>query len=409
MADQEATVIAELKAAQGQPADIGGYHKADDGKVKAVMRPSATFNRLPAALVRIERGGGPLAIGVQAIGPCLACNTCIRPPGSGVCRSCRNSARARSDAMTHETNPSTPAFAPTTAPMRSSARALAVRAEAVDTLNWLDNFAAAPAPVRDGLGLATHDAAASSAMPEAALAGIHATLAMVRSRIPFSHFNMVLNLGCPAVADDAAFEAIERFYGEAGMAGHWVLVNDYTEPADLDARLRSRGYAQDGAWERVVLQGARPELWQAHAQGCESVTPENAADWSSFILNCYRMPPPIADWLHALVGRPGWFHALRRAGGAEGAPVVMVRSLFMDPEGWAWLGIDAPIPGLMAPCHEDDQKVSSHLLTQAALAGAHSFVSDIELPDPARGSEAYRRWAQLGFAPAYLRRLFRKG
>jgi isocitrate dehydrogenase len=48
MADQEATVIAELKAVQGQPADIGGYYKADDAKVKAVMRPSATFNRLLA-------------------------------------------------------------------------------------------------------------------------------------------------------------------------------------------------------------------------------------------------------------------------------------------------------------------------------------------------------------------------
>jgi hypothetical protein len=33
-----------------------------------------------------------------------------------------------------------------------------------------------------------------------------------------------------------------------------VLVNDYSEPADLDARLRARGYAGDGTWQRVVLQ-----------------------------------------------------------------------------------------------------------------------------------------------------------
>jgi hypothetical protein len=45
LADNEATIIAELAAVQGKPVDIGGYYKADDAKVKAVMRPSATFNR----------------------------------------------------------------------------------------------------------------------------------------------------------------------------------------------------------------------------------------------------------------------------------------------------------------------------------------------------------------------------
>ncbi|MEN3296261.1 MAG: isocitrate dehydrogenase, partial [Burkholderiales bacterium] len=36
--------VAELIEVQGKPVDIGGYYKADDAKVKAVMRPSATFN-----------------------------------------------------------------------------------------------------------------------------------------------------------------------------------------------------------------------------------------------------------------------------------------------------------------------------------------------------------------------------
>ncbi|MFC5512282.1 NADP-dependent isocitrate dehydrogenase [Massilia jejuensis] len=42
--DNEATILAELLAVQGKPADIGGYYKADEAKVTAVMRPSATFN-----------------------------------------------------------------------------------------------------------------------------------------------------------------------------------------------------------------------------------------------------------------------------------------------------------------------------------------------------------------------------
>jgi isocitrate dehydrogenase len=44
LTDNEQTIIAELKAVQGQPADIGGYYLADKKKVTAVMRPSATLN-----------------------------------------------------------------------------------------------------------------------------------------------------------------------------------------------------------------------------------------------------------------------------------------------------------------------------------------------------------------------------
>ncbi len=44
LAENEQKIVDELLEVQGKPADIGGYYKADDAKVKAVMRPSATFN-----------------------------------------------------------------------------------------------------------------------------------------------------------------------------------------------------------------------------------------------------------------------------------------------------------------------------------------------------------------------------
>jgi isocitrate dehydrogenase len=44
LAANEQKIVAELLEVQGKPVDIGGYYKADDAKVKAVMRPSATFN-----------------------------------------------------------------------------------------------------------------------------------------------------------------------------------------------------------------------------------------------------------------------------------------------------------------------------------------------------------------------------
>ena len=47
---EEATIVAELTAVQGKPADIGGYYAPDTAKVTAVMRPSATFNAALATL-----------------------------------------------------------------------------------------------------------------------------------------------------------------------------------------------------------------------------------------------------------------------------------------------------------------------------------------------------------------------
>jgi isocitrate dehydrogenase len=44
LADNEQKIVAELIDVQGKQVDIGGYYKPDDVKVKAVMRPSATFN-----------------------------------------------------------------------------------------------------------------------------------------------------------------------------------------------------------------------------------------------------------------------------------------------------------------------------------------------------------------------------
>ncbi len=49
LTDNEQTIVAELAAVQGQPADIGGYYLADDDKVNRVMRPSATLNAALAA------------------------------------------------------------------------------------------------------------------------------------------------------------------------------------------------------------------------------------------------------------------------------------------------------------------------------------------------------------------------
>ncbi|MFG3496488.1 NADP-dependent isocitrate dehydrogenase [Streptomyces sp. NPDC047928] len=50
LTEQERTIVDELIAVQGSPADIGGYYQPDPAKAAAVMRPSQTFNQALATL-----------------------------------------------------------------------------------------------------------------------------------------------------------------------------------------------------------------------------------------------------------------------------------------------------------------------------------------------------------------------
>ncbi|GLW70851.1 isocitrate dehydrogenase, NADP-dependent [Kitasatospora phosalacinea] len=50
LAEQEQTIVDELIAVQGQPADLGGYYQPDPAKAAAVMRPSKTLNDALASL-----------------------------------------------------------------------------------------------------------------------------------------------------------------------------------------------------------------------------------------------------------------------------------------------------------------------------------------------------------------------
>lgn len=276
-----------------------------------------------------------------------------------------------------------------------SARDIAIHAEAADASSWFDQIEAASPMVRAALAL---DARRDDA------------LAMVRSRVPFSHFNMVLTLGCPAPVDDAAFAAIDRFYADpSGVARHWIVVNDHSEPSDLGLRLEERGYIPSSTWDRVISRSARRNVWSVMATGVEAVTVSNATEWARFLLKTYDMPPPISDWLLGMVERPGWAHAILREGASADGRIVMARSLYLAPTGWAWLGIDGPVPGVMAPCFDDDQRVAAHLLQWAVQRGAHSFVSEIEAPSLDRRGPAYECWSALGFEVAYRRRLYRWG
>jgi isocitrate dehydrogenase len=50
LSENEATIAAELIAAQGKPVDLGGYYQPDPVKTSKAMRPSPTLNAIVASI-----------------------------------------------------------------------------------------------------------------------------------------------------------------------------------------------------------------------------------------------------------------------------------------------------------------------------------------------------------------------
>lgn len=257
---------------------------------------------------------------------------------------------------------------------------------------WLDLYEAAPADfmARHGLALAK----------DGDLVWTTCTT------IPFIHFNCVKNIGVDGPASEAQLDRLLAHYRESGIMRPWFYTNPHTEPSRLRCWLEARGLQHQGGWERIFRDAtplpAEPvfppdPLIPLDDLSVEEVTPGTASQWASFIDGKYRLPTSL--WLTALVGRKGWHHYMLRRRGA----VEAVRSLFVSKDGSAWSGIDAPVPGVMAPSFDLDAMLGERLLRDGIAAGAKLFVADIEAPLPEHDGPAYRNYDRLGFKLAYLR------
>jgi hypothetical protein len=281
----------------------------------------------------------------------------------------------------------------------------AAAAEKAEGSNWIDDFAAAPPHAKEALGLA------------AAWNSLDPAVAMVRSHVPFFHFNIASTIGIESdVASDAVLDSIRDFYGPDKT--HHVMVaeklqggdHEATMPNRIHEQLSSRGYKRDQPLDRVILQDPSDDLeavWSALGKECELVSDEAKQEWSSFLTSYYKMPDIIGEWLQQLVGRPGWYHAILKRDGK----VVMARSLYCaSPGGWGWLGIDAPVPGWSpsTDCFDDDLAVCARLLLASREdAGVANFVSDVEAPNDERSGPDYDKWRKLGFAVLYKRIVYK--
>lgn len=185
--------------------------------------------------------------------------------------------------------------------------------EAGEVAAWRDFYAALPAPLAEQLPLNIHTDGP--------------VVYTVCPPIPFIMFNRVINLGMGNTATDERIDRLMAVYTGAGVDNYAIHVIPVCQPPDLPDRLRRRGLAPDGGWDRIFRDN-RPLPGYTTDPAVEKVDADNAREWAEFLYACYELP--VQPWLLALVGRPGWHHYLLR--GEDGA-VKAVRSMFVAADG----------------------------------------------------------------------------
>lgn len=218
--------------------------------------------------------------------------------------------------------------------------------------------------------------------------------------IPFVHFNCVMNLGMIEPAGEHQLDEALALYRAADVRDFAFFHIPHSQPATLPDWFKARNLHVRGGWERIYRDNRPLTMMVIQPQTgfrIEKVTPTTAPEWAAYIDAIYGLP--TTPWLLSLAERPGWHHYLLR----QAAQIVAVRSMYVHHDGLAWLGIDAPVPGIMAPSYDLDIQICQAIVKDGLNLGVTHFVADIEAPTAEMNTPAYRYFEALGFKRPYFR------
>lgn len=265
---------------------------------------------------------------------------------------------------------------------------LACELEEVEKNAWSDMYQAAPADFAQDWQLFLQTSG---------------SMTLISAALPTGLFNKVFMHGLTEELTGAQIREIMDFYSSRGAWQYYVYTTPFSKPAPAEQLLLSHGLAETNATDKVYCEPGKITLPTDEPVGftVRMVDHDKAAEWAGFICATYG-GLPNQPWLVALVNREGWYHAIAEQEGK----IIACRSMFIDPQNRAWLGIDAPIPGMMTAFYEPDYFIIKKLLAIAKGHSVHLVNSCVECIDETRETAAYRYYYQLGFRIAYLRRNF---
>lgn len=264
----------------------------------------------------------------------------------------------------------------------------AAAVEAAEARAWTDLYAAAPAGWAAETGVGTREVAGAAVLSWAATGR--------------RYFSRVIGLGVVSPATPAALDDILDGYARAGIAMFLLQSLPPCRPAAYEDWLAERGLEPFDAQDRLIRGNAQLETPAALPADrdlrVELVEADAADEWAEFLQRVYRLD--TGPWLQRLIGRRGWRQYVVR----EAGEIVGARCMYVDRAGFAWLGMDGPVPGVMTPDYAPDAALCTAIVADGIALGVRTFHTDIEAPSDRLDTPAYDYFGSLGFRRPYTRK-----
>jgi len=260
---------------------------------------------------------------------------------------------------------------------------LATLVETGEAAAYVDMFRACPAALAESLGAETF--------------AVGDGVGLVAAKLDAAEFNRVLGLGVTAPATAAHVEAVAARYRPLKLASARFQLSPAAQPhAEIEGWLAAQGMDRaPRAWtKRARRTDALPET-------PTSLAIVDAADapgrFSAVACAGFGMPPFLAPWLEALVGRPDWRCFLAM----DGETAVTAGALYLAAD-CGWLGIGATLPD--ARGRGGQGAIMRARLAAAAKAGRAWAITETGAPSPGEApGPSYRNMDRLGFEEVYVR------
>ena len=254
--------------------------------------------------------------------------------------------------------------------------------ERIEIDAWRDYCAAAPPPFAQAVGLET--------------AELDGPLLAMCKRIDHYQFNRLMGGGLAGDADGKSLAIAAERFREAGLKNGYLQIAPGGRAPALEARARALGLKPlERVWVKFS-RGDAPVPTPPTDLEIDEAKAAEAMDFAQAVVAGFGMPPTLAPWLAAIVGRKGWRTYIARDNGKAVGGAAMFLA-----DGRAWLGIGAVQAG--ARRRGGQNALLARRIADGVAAGARWFATETGKPLPGEPHPSFSNIQRAGFAIAYER------
>lgn len=204
-------------------------------------------------------------------------------------------------------------------------------------------------------------------------------------------FNRVIGLGLEEAVPDAILEQVTALYAGSSVYGLHRTPITRLEPDQLERF----GLRAAGRWAKVYRQ-ATTDVDVPTALEIVQVGPKRAEEFAQVAIIAHGMPPAMASWTAALVGRPNW----RAYAALEANRIVSVGMSFVRGD-VAWLGLGGTLPSYRQRGAQG--AIMARRIRDAAGLGCAWVITETGEDLPESPNPSFHNMIRTGFKLAYQR------